>query len=91
MSSFGFNRMKPKSLYVIKFNKGKYQMNTDRILTELKQEREKIDTVIGALESIHPVRTRKKRRNISAAGRKRISDAAKRRWAAHKRQLRKAA
>lgn len=77
-------------------------MNFEQILAELKSEREQIDCAIAALNGIStkPKRGRppeaiqtllkpKGAHRMSAAGRKRISQAAKLRWAAW-RQKRKA-
>jgi hypothetical protein len=66
------------------------------IVNELKQERDRIDAAIRALESAadgrrlgRPGRSakpkRKGRRRLSAAARRRISEAAKARWAKAKR------
>ncbi len=72
-------------------------MDTRKILTELRGERDRIDRAIAALEAIsqngvktaravaRPVAGRTtKRRRISAAGRKRLSQMMKQRWAAQK-------
>jgi len=71
-------------------------MDTASILKTLKQERERIDAAIAALSGgsvgngrkrrgrtvrIEPSGSRRPRRKLSAAARKRISDAAKARWA----------
>ena len=74
-------------------------MNLDRILTELKTERARLDKAIQALEGITPkagppaagrrgrppktaeTPPKRGRRTLSAAARKRISQAQKRRWA----------
>ncbi len=69
-------------------------MDTNRILAELRAERQRIDQAITALESLnhtHPsTRTAAspKRRHMSAAGRKAISDAAKAMWAERKKKTR---
>lgn len=73
-------------------------MDTKQILAELRAERSRLETAINALEQIGvgiaPVRVGrpaagpeagpKRRRTMSAAARKRISEAAKARWAARK-------
>ena len=62
-------------------------MNTDAILKELEEERDRISHAISLLQG-NAKRNGKhdgrKRRGMSAAGRKRISDAMKKRWAARK-------
>lgn len=70
-------------------------MNISRILTELKAERERIEKAIEAIQGLEkeptasssakPGRKPKaqgKKRRLSAEGRKRIAEAARRRWAA---------
>jgi hypothetical protein len=71
-------------------------MNISRILTELKAERERIEKAIEAIqaldkESVAPSAASKpgpkpgapkKKRKLTAEGRKRIAEAARRRWAA---------
>ena len=62
-------------------------MDTRLILAELRAERQRIDQAITALGSLdHAGRITKKRggRRMSAAGRKRISEAAKAMWARRK-------
>ena len=62
-------------------------MDTRSILAELRAERQRIDQAITALGSLdHAGRSAKKRgrRHMSAAGRKRISEAAKAMWARRK-------
>jgi hypothetical protein len=77
-------------------------MDTSKILTDLRAERDRIDQAITALESLGGAKplggghnmgpfpsarpaavlaTAKPGRNISAAGRKRIADAARKMWA----------
>ncbi len=70
-------------------------MDTNRILAELRAERQRIDEAITALESlddhvgVSTARTASpKRRRMSAAGRKAISDAAKAMWAERKKKSR---
>jgi hypothetical protein len=72
-------------------------VDLQRIVSELKKERDRIDRAIVALEdgvitakqsktASTPGVTRKSRkRRLSAAGRKRISEAMKKRWAARRR------
>ena len=69
-------------------------MNIQQIVAELKAERDRLDKAIAAVNGIstQPRRGRppkavqtarpKRRRRMSAAARKRISQATKRRWAA---------
>ncbi len=60
-------------------------MDIDRILEELKAERDRVSRAIEALgASSGPAQRRRGRRGkrrLSAEGRRRISEAAKRRWA----------
>ena len=69
-------------------------MELDRIVAELKMERGRLDRAIAALEAVDqrvPVAKRnavasaasanKKRGGLTAAGRKRLSEAMKKRWA----------
>lgn len=61
-------------------------MNISEMVRELKAERSRLDAAIKALEaasSNDPERA--KRGNISAAGRRRIAEAQKKRWAKFKR------
>ncbi|MGA2001600.1 MAG: hypothetical protein ABSG52_16575 [Terriglobales bacterium] len=68
-------------------------MDTKQILTQLHAERNRIDRAIVAIEGIHSdgvsrsasVAPRKRRRSrMSAAGRKRLSELMKKRWASGK-------
>jgi len=81
-------------------------MDTSRILTDLRAERDRIDRAISALEALNGnavrnaaafqrgskgigglvTRQTASGRGISAAGRKRISEAAKKMWARRKKQ-----
>jgi hypothetical protein len=74
-------------------------MDTSRILAELNAERESLDKAIAALAGInstnHTGRTatstaRRGRRRMSAAGRKRLSQLLKKRWASGKMGRRRA-
>jgi len=64
-------------------------MDIRQILDELRAERGRIDSAIAALESVggksgngrRSVTGKRRRRKMSAEGRKRISQAMKRRWA----------
>ncbi len=71
-------------------------MNIGQIVSELKKERDDLNRAIAALEGIGGRRSRKvkisektstaqtsrrRRRGLSAAGRRRISEAMKKRWA----------
>lgn len=65
-------------------------MNLTDILTQLKQERNRLDTAIAALESVSGNgASRGNRRGISAAGRARIAAAQRARWAELKRGKKK--
>src|SRR5207237_5147179 len=82
-------------------------MDKQRIISELEEERDRRDTAIAALEHASPggqrrrvVSGRKARRNrpaarvrsrLTAAGRKRLSDLMKQRWAERRRKPPKAA
>ncbi len=69
-------------------------MNISRILAELRTERARIDQAIAAIEAISgnnssPATAKPGRvgsRRMSAAGRKRISEAAKAMWAERRKQ-----
>ena len=67
-------------------------MDTNRILAELRAERQRLDQAITALESLDHAggSTRAprtpKRRHMSAAGRRAISEAAKATWAERKKK-----
>ena len=68
-------------------------MDTQRIVSELKQQRDRLDQAIAALEQTDGGRssakrlhsgashTGRKRWNLSAAAKKRISDAMRKSWA----------
>jgi len=73
-------------------------MDLQRIVSDLKRERERIDRAIEALEgagmtvakrrstaSTPGVTRKSSKRRMSAQGRKRISEAMKKRWAARRR------
>lgn len=80
-------------------------MDVKQILNELKNERNRLDKAISAIEAIGPTggvnqgaaatrpggnvsqmqKPQKGRRQLSAAARRRISEAQKRRWAQQKR------
>ena len=63
-------------------------MNTEGIIAELEAERDRLTQAIGLLQGNQPRRGRPrgtgKRRRLSPAAKKRISDAMKKRWAARK-------
>ena len=68
-------------------------MDTKQILTQLQAERNRIDRAIAAIKAIHSdgvsrpatVKPHKRRRSrMSAAGRKRLSELMKKRWASGK-------
>jgi len=73
-------------------------MNIQQILTDLKSERDRLDAAIQALEGGkiargpgRPVGSGKKRRTMSPAARKRISEMMKIRWAERKKKAGKSA
>ena len=71
-------------------------MNISRILTELQAERERIEKAIAAIQAlekdsaattsakptVQKAKAPARKRRLSAEGRKRIAEAARRRWAA---------
>jgi len=66
-------------------------MDTEAIIRELEAERDRLNQAIAALQSSHGKHGRTasgnpdgRRRHLSAAARKRISNAMKKRWAARK-------
>ena len=78
-------------------------MDTNRIMADLRKERDRIDQAIGAIEALNgsPVSSQRafkqrvnrplssqgrKSSGISAAGRKRISEAAKKMWEQRRKQ-----
>ena len=77
-------------------------MDIQNILADLKRERENLDRAIGALEGLGTQTRRRgrpagkqaaatpkrKRRHMSAASRKRISEMMKQRWAERKKKAR---
>ena len=76
-------------------------MDIQNILADLKRERENLDRAIGALEGLGTrrrgrpagshqaaVTPKRKRRHMSAASRKRISEMMKQRWAERKKKAR---
>lgn len=69
-------------------------MDINRIVAELKAERTRLDHAIAALEGTKDGRRAapktRRRHRISAAGRKRISEAMTKRWAKVKRQAKAA-
>jgi hypothetical protein len=65
-------------------------MNLSEILTQLKQERNRLDTAIAALESVSGNGiSRGTSRGISPAGRARIAAAQRARWARFKKAKKK--
>jgi hypothetical protein len=70
-------------------------MNIGQIVHQLKQERSRLDAAIEALEGATGGGKRRgrppgsKRRTLSAAARKRISQAMKKRWAERKKKTKK--
>ena len=77
-------------------------MNLQRILSELKKERDRLDCAIDALEGrgltaklrktarTLGVSRKPRKHRLSAQGRKRISEVMKKRWAAYRRSNGKA-
>jgi hypothetical protein len=68
----------------------KENVNVADILADLEAQRERIDRAIAALAKGSNGRThyggRRRRKPLSAAARKRISDAQKKRWALRRKQ-----
>ena len=66
-------------------------MDLDRILTELEEERDRLSRAIGLLKEVKAPRVDRKtaalnpanfkRRGLTSAGRKRLSEMMKKRWA----------
>jgi hypothetical protein len=80
----------------------KYQggiVDLRKVVSELKQERDRLNRAIAALEGVQapatvaakgsstPAAKKAKKHNISAEGRKRLSDMMKKRWAERRRKL----
>jgi hypothetical protein len=75
-------------------------MDTDRILAELRAERQRLDRAITALELLghagpsirprRPARLTRRRRHMSAAARKRMSEMMKKRWAERRKKTKSA-
>ncbi len=61
-------------------------MDTATVIAELEAERDRLNNAIAALQGVRHSRTNGRRRHLSAAARKRISDAQKRRWAAQRKK-----
>jgi hypothetical protein len=68
-------------------------MDIGSILVALRNEKQRLDTAIAALEGLEPPRSTRgrgmngrRRRHMSAAARKRISAAMKARWAARRKK-----
>ena len=72
--------------------RGSLHLDIERLLTELKQERDRIEEAISALEGLGgssrrtPGAGRRGRRHMSAEARARISRAMKLRWAQRKKK-----
>ena len=63
-------------------------MNIDRILSDLRAEKDRIERAISALEGGAPARrgrpvgsTNRRKRRLSPEGRRRLSEMMKKRWA----------
>jgi len=56
------------------------------MIAQLEDERDRLDKAIAALRGARTGRGPGKKRHLSAAARKRISDAQKKRWAAQRRK-----
>ncbi|WP_041855398.1 hypothetical protein [Candidatus Korobacter versatilis] len=64
-------------------------MEINAILSQLKEERDRLNTAIGALEVVGtgaPRKTGKRKRVMSAEARAKIAAAARKRWAAAKKK-----
>jgi len=65
-------------------------LNREQILEQLKQERKRLDDAINALEGSGVTENAKKkgrRKGITAAGSKRLSEMMKKRWAERKKNI----
>ena len=61
-------------------------MDIESLIAELEAQRDSLDEAIAALKRrTHPANGRRRRHQLSAAARKRISDGMKKKWAAKKR------
>ncbi len=60
-------------------------MDTESIIADLEQERDRLTAAIQALSESGTRRSRRRRR-LSAAAKRRISDAMRKRWAARKKK-----
>ena len=65
-------------------------MNLDKILSALRQERDRLDQAIAALEGSAGKRTGRRHHGITAAGRKRLSQMMKKRWAERRKRAKAA-
>jgi hypothetical protein len=71
-------------------------MDTQRIISELEGERDRLEQAISALRGsmqggrLVAVRGRRGRRRLSAAAKRRISEMMKKRWAERKRAMKAA-
>jgi len=67
-------------------------LDLQRIVSELKSERDRLDRAIAALGGSAPVASgkvapaRRRRHRMTAAGRKRLSEMMKKRWAAYRKK-----
>jgi hypothetical protein len=78
---------------------GDYKLDLARIVSELKSERDRISRAIALLENeatrttrsvatpIKMAPSKKRRRGLTPAGRKRLSEAMKKRWADRKKKI----
>jgi hypothetical protein len=67
-------------------------MNTENIITELERERDRLTAAIEALSRFGGSRrkTGRGRRHLSAASKKKISDAMRKTWAERKKKMKAA-
>jgi hypothetical protein len=67
-------------------------MNTENIITELERERDRLTTAIEALSRSGGSgrKTGRGRRHLSAASKKKISDAMRKTWAERKKKMKAA-
>jgi ferritin-like metal-binding protein YciE len=56
-------------------------MSLEKVIHEIKREIERLTEVLGLLAGVGGRKRKRARRKISAAGRKKISQAQKKRWA----------
>ena len=70
-------------------------MDLERIISELRNERDRIDRAIAALQGISPAKSKisqkltvsKRRHRLTSEGRRRLSEMMKKRWAERRKKV----